>query len=241
MGNKPNQAWNDNLSIDSDSENETEENARSDALNPAQDTSYLQELCMAICSSNGSLMKLSILIRESSNRDDYLKAESRYNTWEPSPFIGHVREKYGSAKGSKGWLVERLGKATMRRRQFLTYREEHHGKLTGDWGEILDEVVEEKGLDRLKLAKTVASTRATTFIVDGSTSKKEVSDFTGSFGSQTSYEPTEFEGDGTAPTKLTVPLPPKWAFPDVPFEYGEPFLCPYCYTEQEVKNKAAWK
>jgi hypothetical protein len=187
-------------------------------------------------------MKLSILIRKSSNRDDYLKAASRYNTWEPSPFISHVREKYGSAKGSKEWLVERLGKGIMRRRQFLTYREEHHGKLTGDWGEDLDEVLEEKGPDIPMLARTVASTKATTFIVDGNVSKREVSDFTAeSFGSQTSYEATEFEGDGTVPTKLTVPPPPKWAFPDVPFEYGEPFQCPYCYTEQEVKNKAAWK
>ncbi|OBT40843.1 hypothetical protein VE00_08628 [Pseudogymnoascus sp. WSF 3629] len=139
LGNNPNQA--DDESINSDSENEPEENASSNALNPAaQDTSYLQELCMAISSSNVSLMKLSILIRKSSNRDDYLKAASRYNTWEPSPFISHVREKYGSAKGSKEWLVERLGKDIMRRRQFLTYREEHHGKLTGDWGEDLDEV-----------------------------------------------------------------------------------------------------
>lgn len=201
---------------------------------------------MAISNSNASLMKLSILIRKSSNRDDYLKAASRYSTWNPSPFISHVREKYGSAKGSKEWLVERLGKAIMRRRQFLTYREEHHGKLTGDWGEDLDQVIEEKGPDSPKLAKTVASTKATTFIIDGNASQKEVSemegsDFTaGSFGSQTSYEATEFEGDGTAPTKLTVPPPSKWAFPDVPFEYGEPFQCPYCYTEQEVNNKAAW-
>ncbi|OBT70030.1 hypothetical protein VE03_00659 [Pseudogymnoascus sp. 23342-1-I1] len=241
LGNEPNQAGSDDMSTDSDSENELEENASGDALNPAQVTSYLQELCMAICSSNGSLMKLSMLIRESSNRDDYFKAASRYSTWEPSPFISHVRERYGSAKGNSGWLVERLGKAIMRRRQFLTYREEHHGKLTGNWGEDLDEVIEEKGPDSLKLAKTVASTRATTFIVDGNAPKNDVIDPAGSFGSQTSYEATEFEGDGTAPTKLTVPPPPKWAFPNVPFEYGEPFQCPYCYTEQEVKSKAAWK
>ncbi|KFY60055.1 hypothetical protein V496_05455 [Pseudogymnoascus sp. VKM F-4515 (FW-2607)] len=241
LGNTANQAWNDDMSIDSDSGNELEDNASSDARNSVQDTSYLQELCMAICSSNGSLMKLSMLIRESSNRDDYLKAASRYSTWEPSPFISHVREKYGSAKGNNGWLIERLGKAIMRRRQFLTYREEHHGKLTGDWGEDLEEVVEEKGPEVLKLAKTVASTRATTFIVDGNASKKEDVDVTGSFGSQTSYEATEFEGDSSAPRKLTVPPPPKWAFPDVAFEYGEPFQCPYCYTEQVVKNKAAWK
>jgi hypothetical protein len=224
---------------DSDSEEEEEEPASRTASNTGQETSELQELCTAIGSSNGSLMKLSMLIRDSSNRDDYLKAASRYNTWDPNPYIGHVREKYGSAKGNSNWLVERLGKSILRRRQFLRYREEHHGKLTGDWGEILNEEAEEIGPERLKPAKTVASTKATTFVV-GNVSKKDGSDCGGSFGSQTSYEPTEFEGDGAA-TKLTVPPPPKWAFEDVPFRYGEPFRCPYCYLEQEVKNKAAWK
>ncbi|OBT86784.1 hypothetical protein VE02_04226 [Pseudogymnoascus sp. 03VT05] len=68
LGNDPNQA--DDESINSDSENELEQTATSNALNPAEETSYLQELCMAISSSNGSLMKLSILIRKSSNHDD---------------------------------------------------------------------------------------------------------------------------------------------------------------------------
>ncbi|TVY53442.1 hypothetical protein LCER1_G003858 [Lachnellula cervina] len=231
--------WEDDLVSDSDSEDELKVQVGGVVSNADQDTSEIQDLCTAIGNSNGSLMKLSILIRESSNRDDYLKAASRYSTWDPNSYIGHVREKYGSAKGSSDWLVERLGKAIVRRRQFLKYREEHHGKLTGDWGEILDEVAEEKGPEKTKPAITVASTKATTFIVDGNI-KKDGSDAGGSFGSQTSYEATEYEGDG-APTKLIVPPPPKWAFPDVPFQYGEPFQCPFCYMEQEVKNKAVWK
>ncbi|TVY25184.1 hypothetical protein LHYA1_G006052 [Lachnellula hyalina] len=231
--------WQDGLVSDSDSEDEPEVQFGGMVSNTDQDTSEIQELCTAISNSNGSLMKLSMLIRESSNRDDYLKAASRYSTWDPTSYIGHVREKYGSAKGSSDWLVERLGKAIVRRRQFLKYREEHHGKLTGDWGEILDEVAEEKGPEKTKPPRTVASTKATTFIVDGNI-KKDGSDAGGSFGSQTSYQATTYEADG-APTKLTVPPPPKWAFQDVPFHYGEPFQCPFCYTEQEVTNKAAWK
>ncbi|KUJ19143.1 uncharacterized protein LY89DRAFT_478685 [Mollisia scopiformis] len=46
------------------------------------------------------------------------------------------------------------------------------------------------------------------------------------------------------PAKMALqscPPPPKWAFEDVLFEYGEPFQCPICYTEQVVKNKHAWK
>jgi hypothetical protein len=60
----------------------------------------------------------------------------------------------------------------------------------------------------------------------------------GSFGSQTSYEPTVV---GVSVHKMSVPPPPSMAFEDVPFEYGEPFQCPYCYMEQTVKNKTAWK
>jgi len=31
------------------------------------------------------------------------------------------------------------------------------------------------------------------------------------------------------------------AFEEVAFAFGEPFQCPYCYMEQTVKNKTAWK
>jgi hypothetical protein len=68
-----------------------------------------------------------------------------------------------------------------------------------------------------KPAKSIAPTQATTFIPDMFTTEKD------------------------GPTKLTVPPPPTWAFPDVLFEYGEPFECSVCYTEQKVRNKNAWK
>jgi hypothetical protein len=184
-------------------------------------------------------MKLSMLIRESSKRDDYAKAASRYNTWDPSPDISHVLEKNRSAKTSTIWLLERLGKAITRRRQFLTYRKEHHGKLTGDWGEDVDGVDETIQEDK-KPAKTILTSKATTFVPNMVPQEKDGSDVAGSFGSQTSYEATEV-GSEDGPTKLTVPPPPKWAFEDVLFEYGEPFQCPLCFTEQVVKNRNAWK
>lgn len=204
-----------------------------------ESTSELEELCIAINASIVNLIKLSMLIRECSKRDDYAKAASRYNTWNPSADIGHVLEKNRSANPSTTWLLERLGKAITRRRQFLTYRKEHHGKLTGNWGEDID-VVEETIQEDKKPAKTIAPTQATTFVPNMIPQEKDGSDVAGSFGSQTSYEATEVASED-GPTNLTVPFPPKWAFEDVPFEYGEPFLCPLCYTEQVVKNKNAWK
>jgi hypothetical protein len=247
-GKRFNEPWGEDATSDSDSDKEYQEQlhkARKTVESvKAESTSELQELCTAISAAIANLMKLSMLIRESSKRDDYAKAASRYNTWNPSADIGHVEEKYGTVKSGSdsAWLLERLGKAITRRRQFLTYRKEHHDKLTGDWGEDIDVVVETPDTIRegKKPAKSIAPTQATTFIPDMFTPEKEGSDIAGSFGSQTSYEATEFASED-GPTKLMVPPPPKWAFEGVPFEYGEPFQCPVCYTEQIVKNKNAWK
>jgi hypothetical protein len=180
-------------------------------------------------------MKLSMVIRSSPARDDYIKAASRYKDWNPYADIGHVREKHGSAKGSTDWLLTRLGNAIARRRQFLKYRIEHSQKMTNVWPEG-----QKPQKEKEKPEKTIASTKATTFIGNDTVYQREGIDTPGSFGSQTSYEQTVL-GDETATTRLTVPPPPKFAFPDVPFNYGEPFNCPYCHTEQNVQNKAAWK
>jgi hypothetical protein len=176
-----------------------------------------------------------MVIRSSPVRDDYIKAASRYKDWNPYADIGHVKEKHGSAKGSTDWLITHLGNAIARRRQFLKYRVEHSQKMTSGWDEG-----EKAQKENEKPEETIASTKATTFMGNDNVYQREGSDTAGSFGSQTSYEQTIL-GDETAATRLTVPPPPKFAFPDVPFNYGEPFNCPYCYTEQNVKNKAAWK
>lgn len=217
-GQESNESW----SVEeSDSEDE-EPNAES------EQTSELQELFKAMKSANENLMKLSMVIRSSPNRDDYLKAATRYR-YDASYDIGHVREKHGSAKGMAEWLIVRLGKAITRRRQYLKYREDHHGKLTRDWDET---TIIEKG------DKTIALTKATTFIENAAPPRKDGSELDGSFGSQTSYEATIV---GESAGRLNVPSPPKMAFESIPFEFGSPFRCPYCFTEQVVKNRSAWK
>jgi len=226
-GDGQNRVW--KLGYISDSEEEEEE--ATDDANDFLNTSELDQLFSAIKATNTNLMKLSMIIRNSPSRDDYLKAASRYN-YDPSYDIGHVKEKHGLANGSKEWLQERLGKSITRHRQFLKYREDHHGKLARNWETNTEE---EKPPE-----KTIALTKATTYvenkalpggIKDGSEA--------GSFGSQTSYDQTVV-GEATK-NNLAVPPPPKMAFEGIPFEYGESFECPYCYTEQIVNNKAAWK
>ncbi|KAM3075257.1 hypothetical protein ACMFMG_007299 [Clarireedia jacksonii] len=218
-GKEPNEHW----PIEEFSDEDEDE-----ALNvEPEQTSELQELLKAMKDANANLLKLSMVIRNSPSRDDYLKAATRYQ-FDPSYDIGHVREKHGSAKGMSEWLIIRLGKAVTRRRQFLKYREDHHGKLTRDW----DQMAVEEG------DKTVALTKATTFIEDSAVVRMDGSELGDSFGSQTSYEATIV---GESSGKLSVPSHPKMAFNGVTFEFGKPFQCPYCFTEQVVKNRSAWK
>ncbi|KAG0645636.1 hypothetical protein D0Z07_8474 [Hyphodiscus hymeniophilus] len=162
-----------------------------------------------------------MVIRSSPARDDYLKAASRFKDWNPDPDIGHVKEKHGSAKGSTELLLHRLGKAITRRRQFLKYRVEHFEKLSGAWED--DERADEKND---KPEKTMASTKATTFMGNDNIYQKEGSDTAGSFGSQTSYEATILGDEKCAPqTDRTTSS-----------ETSVPgHLVP------NVKDKAAWK
>lgn len=178
-----------------------------------------------------------MVIRNSPGRDDYLKAASRYN-FDARYDIGHVKEKHGSARRRSDWLLERLGKAITRRRQYLKYREDHHTKLSRDWDEAPGEVVvvakdgkEDENENIEKPEKTIALTKltkATTYVENKTMIERDGKELEGSFGSQTSYEPTVVV---EAVNKLTVPPRPIMAFEGVLFEYRELFQCPYCYTE----------
>jgi hypothetical protein len=212
-----------------------DEYGESSVLENSLETSELEQLFLAIKNSNASLMKLSMIIRNSPTRDDYLKAASRYN-FDSKYDIGHVKEKHGSANGRSDWLLERLGKAITRRRQYLKYREEHHGKLSQDWKDFSDNNGPKQDE---KPEKSISLTKATSFIEKKLVGNHDSSDLADSLGSKTSYEATNI-GEDTS-DELAVPQRPKMAFEGIPFEYGEPFRCPFCYTEQEVKNRIEWK
>lgn len=202
-------------------------------------TNSQQETMKAISASVASLLKISILVRHSTDRDDYAKAASRFSEWSSFSDIGHVREKYGRAQQSQLWLLERLGRAITRRRQFLKYRTDHHEKTS--------RVPEDVGVREIdlqsRLDKTLGSTHATTLLAKPELQNDQfelISNVALSEDSQTSYDPTTFGHDDIV-TKRSVPPPPKDAFPGIEFEYGEPFMCPYCFTEQIVKHRTDWK
>ncbi|KAL5328075.1 hypothetical protein ACEPPN_005783 [Leptodophora sp. 'Broadleaf-Isolate-01'] len=205
------------------------------SVNERLKTSELDELLSAIKMANSSLMDISIVIRNTPTRDDYAKAAARYSLdshWD----ISHVDSKFGSSKRSSDWLIQRLGKSITRRRQYLTYRKNHHDKLSKDWDEPPKEVVVLE--EEEKAPQTLALTKATTYVEALPAPPKDGSEV-GSFETETSYQQT-VAGE-TEDHILTVPSPPAEAFEGVPFEFGHPFQCPYCWTEQNVKGRNAWK
>ncbi|TAQ86664.1 hypothetical protein B7494_g5027 [Chlorociboria aeruginascens] len=230
-GEKPNETWNAGELSDS------EDDGRIPAPDDIAQTSELDELFAAIKASNSSLMKLTMVIRNAPTHDDYLKAASRYY-FDPTFDIGHVREKHCGANGVSNWLIERLGKGITRRRQFLKYREEHQSKMTKDWDVNPKHTEEDHETINEKPEMSITLTKATTYVENDPVPDQDGIDLDGSFGSQTSYEATAFGDVGSH--KLTVPPHPKMAFEGVLFEFGEPFQCPYCYTEQRVKSRSEW-
>ncbi|KAH9218587.1 hypothetical protein DL95DRAFT_385253, partial [Leptodontidium sp. 2 PMI_412] len=62
-----------------------------------------------------------MIIRKKPEKDEYVKASLTY-TIDPTADIIHVGDKYPPAKKGDKWLMERLGIAITRRRQYLLYR-----------------------------------------------------------------------------------------------------------------------
>ena len=118
-------------------------------------TSELSELSLSVQEGVTNLFELSMIIRKKPEKDEYIKASLRYD-FDPSLDINHVGDKYPSARRGEPWLMERLGTAITRRRQYLIYRREHQKRL-----EEVHQVTKDGD------GKTVWSgTKASTFIPD---------------------------------------------------------------------------
>ncbi len=224
-------------------------------------TSELQQLFLAIVETVTSLLKLSVSIRRSTPRGRYARVASlspldpslvaSLSPLDPSFDINHVYEKYPRLR-SRPWLVEKLGKAITRRRDFLRYRERHHEKLADSnvlsaFKKTLDHHnpvpnkpgthtisarggpkmanVASSSADRSRLVSTIA----TTYIADSHNLLETVSHAGLSFSDITSV------ADGHDQEARPIPDPPKDSAGAKPFE------CPYCYTIQVVRKPSHWK
>ena len=201
------------------------------------------------------LMHISIVIRDATPRDRYLRAEKGTKTPFLSSFdIDHVGHKFPkiNSKG-QGWLKTRLGCAITQRRQYLKYCRDHHDKFT--W-QSRPEAVDASSSTKIDLLKpsdqadteagandgtgTVISAPASAFApTDASTlqvsklrpMEKVAEDLSETY-SQTSYA-TSIDDDYDE-SRLEFPR-----LADITRVF--PFECPYCWTILEVKNEKSWR
>lgn len=108
------------------------------------DESELAELWLTTGDVIDSLMRVSAIIRRSTDNDRnrFMRAAMRYevsesSTLETSFDISHVRHKYPKLERNE-WLIQRLGKLNCQRRKFLLYARDHQRRIafeeTGKFG-----------------------------------------------------------------------------------------------------------
>lgn len=200
---------------DSDSDSESDSNVLDDAgnENPKNDTE-LKHILITIKSTVTCLFRLSMAIRDPAPntqlRNFITVDKSYFETYD----IPHVQSKFPQAKVS---LTERLGRAMTGRRRYLTYREEHHQKLSKN--------VEEIGQEEPRTEYTTNSTEASLLANDKTES---VIDDSFDILSQTSHATS-------VNATIRVPALPKQAWDNEQWE------CPFCYLMVSIHTTAGWK
>ena len=213
--------WDDQPESESDSDADYESSHGSEE-NDFQDETELKQLSESIKSGVTRLFRLSIAIR-----DPAPTIQSRsFITVDKSHFevhdVSHVQAKFPDALD---YLTERLGQAVCRRRQYLTYREEYHRKMTKGSKKIGDEGARSK--------YTANSTEATPMQVvapriNSAVTILDVLDDGEDTLSEASYATS-------VSATIRVPQLPKEA------REKEFYECPLCYMLVSIRNPVAWK
>ena len=220
----------------------------------------LRQLSQSANDIIANLYKLSIIIRNGNlSQDRFLKSSkidvSCYELYDEQ----HAKNKFPEASKE---LVERLGKANTRRRQYLKYRERHHEKLSAPrrdsvvsiqpvaqhfnapdietqalFGAQVEQKHPERGPSLGVSVGREASTVASTFVALNALAMVQTDvDIYSEIGTVSSYESSTIEIE-----KPRLPPPPQTS------EGGRDFECPYCYTicrlagRGERERKSEWK
>ncbi|KAF2267558.1 hypothetical protein CC78DRAFT_576928 [Lojkania enalia] len=195
----------------------------------------LQQLASNVAETITCLMRLSIAIRNPAPHDQF-KESTQIDTSHFETFdIDHVRQKFPKAPD---YLIERLGRAISRRRQYLRYREEHRKKL--EKGLELSEIAPIPAVQvnlaapvivahSEKIESTVASS-IPIFLKSGITPPDlDEHNYYEDTVSQTSYASSTSD-----PTKLRPPPLPEQG------QDGNPFECPLCFRFTSLSQLSAW-
>lgn len=197
--------WDEETYSDSDSDSDDGNNHN------LQGNTELRQLYASIKAAITSLMRLSMAIREPvPDRQARCIDKSHFEQHD----VSHVQAKFPSAPQ---YLNERLGRAISSRRQYLTYRELHHDKLSKG--------IDKLGVEAARTEFTTNSTEATR--LQRADSLNFMDDGDGS-ASMTSYATS-------VNATLRAPNLPKEA------REKEHYNCPLCYNLVAIQSTMAWK
>ena len=214
----------------------------------------------SISSIIGNLYNLTIIIRKGNLNGDRLLKSSKVNVAFYESFdIEHTRNKFPSANDT---LVERLGKAITKRRQYLKYREQHHEKLSVPRQKtfIANQPIDQDRL--LPLIETKASSRAQIRQQPSERgSRTALSHSLGVSTTASTFVPLNDQGitdidvdvysesSSVSSHQSSTIGDERPRLPPIPqaSEHSREFECPYCYTicrlvgTEDWQRRRAWK
>ena len=220
----------DCLSSDSDSDSDDDvEDPKANAdgattTSAVEDKTELKQLQSSMVETVTCLFRLSMAIRSPAPHDQFMTSKNIDTSYFEEYDIKHVRQKFPMAEG---YLVNRLGRAISRRRQYLKYREAHHRKLAHGL-DIEENIVQDVRTEMIPQS-TVASSLPTAL--------KEVDhiDLTEDSGSEACYSEASTATSANGTTNLRTPPLPKEA------QNGSPFECPLCFMIISVRGTRSWR
>ncbi len=205
----------DQLSVGLDDDDNEDAGAESDGFPETE----IEQISMDVTDTVSCLLRLSVSIRNPAPHNRF--ARSLYSdTSHFEPFdMQHVKSKFSALDR---YLVERLGKAISRRRQYFKYRENHHAKLA---------LGLEDG-DEAAVQSTIAS--SIPHHLKDNTGEAYGPLVFGDDHSESGNTQTSFATSVADSQKLRVPPLPDTA-------YQGAFECPFCFLMIAVIDRRAWK
>ncbi|KAL6876103.1 hypothetical protein HDV57DRAFT_510493 [Trichoderma longibrachiatum] len=188
-------------------------------LNDEMNASALDEadmLLQIISESVKSLLRLGILVRKISPRDDFQRALSRPDSaFLELPDIDYVKQRFEKLRNSQ--LSNRLGSAIAKRRQFIRYCRDRNPRPTTD--------ATQENTARMWVSSEATTSVSIPDIQSGNILKEESEDIS----------PTSASAIGGTSSSLKLPL-----LYDLSKAH-EPFQCPVCFTLQCFQSEKEWQ
>ena len=207
--------WDELSNSDTDSDSGMSEDDNSNAH--LQGSTEFSQLLASVKILITSLFRLSMAIRNPAPNSQSTSTISIDKSFFEPHDIQHVMEKFPNAPR---YLAERMGRALSARRQYLSYREEHHSKLTKN--------IEKIGFEKATTEFTTNSTEATPIPRIQRSMSLNVLDEGDDTASQTSYATS-------VNATIRVPSLPREA------RNKDFFECPLCFLLVSIHTSVGWK